>query len=473
MKKTLFVIIAGILFISLTGCMENGGKRNAESVNDTLEGEEGRKPSETVLPAGGEDDVINIWSLTGEFTMIINKFIETHPDFEYEIHIADFSNVEAGYEPVLYDTLVQGEAVIPGFDTPDIYPVEMSYAMRYAKGDAYQFAADYKELGIDADILIEEASIPQYYIDVGTNPEGKLVGLGYHNTAGAFIYRRSIAKEVWKTDDPSIIKDIVGPGWDRFFEAAAELRKKGYGICSGIEDMWLAVKNSTDLGWVVDGKLYIDPRREVFLDDAMKLIDNDYTNNTRQWSDEWYSDMKDEGEKKIFGFLGPAWLSNYVIMNYNGGETVGEGTYGDWAICNPPAGFFWGGTMVFAHRDSKHKEAIGEIIRWITLDTSETGCQYLWADGAFSSGVKEIPASATVTKNLDGSLDFLGGQDIFEAYRAAGNLAGGYKLVQDDEAIDMFWRSEVYEYVSKSKSREQAIADFKQRVADYTDVMVE
>ena len=221
-------------------------------------------------------------------------------------------------------------------------------------------------------------------MDIGTNPDGKLVGLGYQATGGAFIYRRSIAKEVWGTDDPNEIKTKIGPGWDQFFTAAEELKAKGYGIVSGDGDIWHAVENSSDQGWIVDGKLTIDPKREEFFDLSKKLKDNGYHNDTTDWTDAWFADMKDEGAQKIFGFFGPAWLINYTLGDNCGGKAVGEGTYGDWAIAEPPVGFFWGGTWVLANKDSSKKEAVGQISDWITLDCSEDGLQYKWANGSFN-----------------------------------------------------------------------------------------
>lgn len=441
-KKTLLLILSLLLF-SLIGCLGNYDKEN-------------------------EHEIINIWSLMGDFTTVINKFVEAHPDFAYEIHITDLSNANFTYEPALYDTLVNGSENY-GLALPDIYPVEIPYAVRYTQGDVYQYAAVYKELGIDTDTLLKEASIPQYYIDLGTNPDGELVALGYLNTAGAFIYRRSIAEDVWGTDDPSIIQEKIGPGWDKFFKAAADLRDKGYGVCSGIGDIWSAVEYSADLGWLVDDKLYIDPKREEFLDFAKKLIENDYTNNTDQWSDEWSLDMSGQGEKEIFGFFGPYWLVNYILMPFSGGETIGEGTYGDWAICDPPVGFFRGGTVILAHKNTKYKEAVGEIIKWITLDISEEGYQNRLAKEDINSKYKEMPLSTTIAKKLYSSIDFLGGQNIYEAYISAGNLARGGNLSMHDQSIDSFWQLQVREYADGKKSREQAIADFKHRVAEYFD----
>jgi hypothetical protein len=178
--------------------------------------------------------------------------------------------------------------------------------------------------------------------------------------------------------------------------------------------------------------------------------------------------MKDAGEKQIFGFFGPAWLINYVMAGNSGGSAPGEGTYGDWAVCEPPVGFFWGGTWVLANDKSPVKDAVGEIIEWITLDSSETGLQYYWANGTLNGpgGTKDTVASGTVMSKSDGTLDFLGGQDMFDVFVPAGKFATGKNKTQYDETINMYWRDQVREYSYGNKSRSQAIADFKQQVAD-------
>ena len=183
--------------------------------------------------------------------------------------------------------------------------------------------------------------------------------------------------------------------------------------------------------------------------------------------------MKGEGDKEIFGFFGPAWLINYTIAPNCGGEKVGEGTYGDWAVCEPPIGFFWGGTWLLANKDSDNKEAIGEIIDWITLNCTEDGLQYMWANGTYNeSGTKDAVASGTVMEMSDGSLDFLGGQNMFDVFIPANQFANGKNLTQYDETINKYWRDQVRQYTSGQKSRKEAIDAFKQNVADNLDVTV-
>jgi len=108
------------------------------------------------------------------------------------------------------------------------------------------YAAPYRDLGIDVDTLLKEADIYQHVIDMGSNADGQVVALGYRGTGGAFIYRRSIAKSVWGTDDPEIIKYKIGPGWDKFLMAAEEIKAAGYFIVSGYDDICEPMMASAD-----------------------------------------------------------------------------------------------------------------------------------------------------------------------------------------------------------------------------------
>ena len=410
------------------------------------------------------------WQIIQSRKHVIEKYKELHPDFDYDINTTIIATTDGAYQPALDQALASG-----GADAPDIYCAEAAFVLKYTQGDASQYAAAYEDLGIDVATMTKDADIAQYTMDIGTNPDGKLVALGYQATGGAFIYRRSIAKDVWGTDDPAEITKKVGPGWDQFYNAAAELKAKGYGIVSGDGDIWHAVENSSDKGWIVDGKLNIDPKREEFLDLSKKLKDNGYHNDTQDWQDAWFADMKGEGAQQIFGFFGPAWLINYTLAPNCGGEKVGEGTYGDWAVCEPPIGFFWGGTWLLANKDTQKKEAVKDILEWITLDSSEEGLQYMWANGTYNGegGTKDCVASGTVMSKSDGSVDFLGGQNMFDVFVPANSYAKGTNLTQYDETINTYWREQVREYTAGNKSREQAIADFKQQVADNLDVIVE
>ena len=421
--------------------------------------------------------VINVMSFTDEVPKMIARYVELHPEFaeKYEIETTIVATTDNGYQNAL-------DAALANDEVPDIYCAEAAFILKYAQGDACAYAAAYEDLGIDVAAETEAAAIAPYTIEIGTRPsDGKLVGLGYQATGGAFIYRRSIAADVFGSDDPAVVAEAIGAGtqsWDKFFEAAAALKEKGYGIVSGDGDIWHAIENSSDSGWIVDGKLNIDPKREAFLDLSKELKDNDYHNDTQDWTEAWYADMAGIGEKPVFGFYGPAWLINYVMAGNSGGSAPGEGTYGDWGVCPSNVGFFWGGTWVLAGKNvpgTDKAEAVAEIIRWITLDASEDGLQYGWANGTWSGeqGTKDTVASGVVMDKSNGELDFLGGQNMFEAFVPANEYANGSNLTQYDEGINNYWRDAVRQYTAGELSREEAIAAFMQNVADNFDVEVD
>ncbi len=470
-RKILAMLLATTMVCSLAGC---GG--SSDSGDAPADGSTAAAADTETADAGTSDSeggTINLWTFTDEVPNMITKFKEANPDFPYEINATIIATTDGAYQPALDQALAGG-----GKDAPDMYCAESAFVLKYTQGDASGYAAPYKDLGIDIDKEIADAKIAQYSVDIGTNTDGDVVGLGYQATGGCFIYRRSIAKDVWGTDDPAEISKKIGGGsgsWDTFFKAADDLKKKGYGIVSGDGDIWHAVENSSDAGWIVDGKLTIDPKREAFMDLSKQLKDNDYHNDTQDWQDAWFADMKGEGTKQIFGFFGPAWLINYTLAPNCGGEKVGEGTYGDWAVCDPPIGFFWGGTWLLANKDSDKKEAVGQIIEWITLNSTEDGLQYKWANGTLNGegGTKDAVASGTVMEMSDGSLDFLGGQNMFDYFVPANDYANGKNLTQYDETINQYWRDAVRTYTSGEKSKDEAIAAFKQNVADNLDVIVE
>ncbi|MBQ9166214.1 MAG: carbohydrate ABC transporter substrate-binding protein, partial [Oscillospiraceae bacterium] len=234
MKKLLALLLALAMSLSLVAC--GGNDAPADEPADDAPAAEDSAADEPAEDAPAEDaaasgkTVINLWSFTDEVPGMVNKYLELHPEFaeKYEIKTTIIATTEGAYQPALDQALAGG-----GEDAPDIYCAEAAFVLKYTQGDASGYAASYDDLGIDTAAAIEAADIAQYSVDIGTNPEGSVVALGYQATGGAFIYRRSIAIDTWGTDDPAVIAEKIGAGtgsWDKFYDAAAELKAKGYGI---------------------------------------------------------------------------------------------------------------------------------------------------------------------------------------------------------------------------------------------------
>lgn len=413
-----------------------------------------------VSAAAEDKTTINLWSFTDEIIGMFNKYLELHPEVaeKVELNTTMINNDGDAYVNAIDLALADG--------TVDIYGAEAAYVFKYAQGDASEYAASYEELGIDVEKAIADAEIAPYTVEIGTRPaDGKVVALGYQATGGAFIYRRSIAKAVWGSDDPAVVAEKIGAGsgnWDAFFAAAEEVKNAGYKMVSGKGDVWNVLEKAAETGWVVDGKLNIDPVRESYLDIAKQLKDNDYMNDTTAWGEAWFADMTKSGN--VLGFYGPAWLVNYTL-----GPNSGEGdnsSAGDWAVCAPNVGFFWGGTWLLAGKgaiaDPVKAEIVKGFIEWVTLDTSDEGLQYLWANGLMNeNGTKDTVASGVVMAKSNGETAFLGGQNMFDEFIPANAYASGKSMTQYDSTINGSWDAAVGQYASGELSREEAIEEFK------------
>lgn len=479
-KKVLAILLALMMLVTaFAGCSGNESGRKEENRKESrdnrdeeendrknvkpekdieellgalLEKEDGEMP--TYKPG---QKVINVLAFSDEVPKIIEAYLKTHPDVGYTMNTTIISMQDGMYQVVLEDMLKNG-----GIDAPDIYALDAEFVAKYTKGDAAMYAASYDELGIETKRMMAESRTANYAIEVGTRPEDeKVVALPYQGTGGCFIYRRSIAKEVWGTDEPSRVQRIIGGGtesWDDFWEAAEKVKQHGYSMVSGEGDIWRVVENGRTVPWIINGRLNIDPSREAMLDISKMLADNGYSNGTMDWYDAWYADIRGEGPKEVFGFFGPAWFANYTMADNSGS------TYGDWAVCTSPVSFFWGGTWLAANKEvleEEKKDVIADILQWITLEYDKDSFQYMWANGLFDkNGKKDAVVSGKVMKSCDGSVEFLGGQDMFTYYSQANENAWGVYETEYDTLLGNVWLDIVRNYTIDIVTREEAIAQF-------------
>jgi ABC-type glycerol-3-phosphate transport system substrate-binding protein len=271
MKKILYLLLAAIMLVGIVAaCGDDAPAPAATPAGDT----------ETAAPADGERQTINVWSFTDEIPYAAQRFTELNPDFPYDINITIIATDGGAYQTALDQALIAG-----GASAPDIYTAEASFVLKYTQGEASSWAKPYRDFGIDIDSRIRQAEIATYIVDLGTNPDGDVVALAFQNTGSGLIYRRSIAIEVWGTDDPAEIANITGPGWDKYLAAAAELHAAGFAIASGEGDLWQVIRNTATQPYVVDGRLHLDPMREVYFDVAKAVIEGVFTNRSPSWND--------------------------------------------------------------------------------------------------------------------------------------------------------------------------------------------
>jgi ABC-type glycerol-3-phosphate transport system substrate-binding protein len=133
MRRIGLLIIIGLLLLGFTGCSVNTSNEN----NMEKEDEYGEIDDEVVdsadpqvektfyesSPSQDKDvHVINIWIPWDSYADIINLFIDTHPDFPYELRITDLHQTNFDIDWELSDTLKNNGS--GRFDLPDIYIVD-------------------------------------------------------------------------------------------------------------------------------------------------------------------------------------------------------------------------------------------------------------------------------------------------------------------------------------------------------------
>jgi hypothetical protein len=147
-------------------------------------------------------------------------------------------------------------------------------------------------------------------------------------------------------------------------------------------------------------------------------------------------------------------------------------------VCPAPVSFVWGGSGVIARKESVEnsdkKEFISRFVEWMTLDCTQNGFQYSYASGLYTDGICDGVTSTKVMNMLNICDPFLG--DInplaFLIKETLSTATGGYGAYLYSGLRDSF-RSVSLSYALGDYSRDEAVARFKEEVAELGEIDVE
>ena len=431
--------------------------------------------------ASAEDAKIKlvVWSFTPEFQGMVEKYyMPSHPEIEFTFDMTPTAEYPAKVDNLMASAGDSDEA-------PDIFTLEAAFVKKYVSSD---WTADLKEVGFTDEELA--TAIP-VMAQIGQNAAGVQKGLSWQSTPGALFYRASLAEKYLGVTTPEEFQALVSD-WDTFLDTAEKLKEASEGKCkmvTGSGDIWNPYKYQRTQGWVVDGKLVIDPELEDFLDLCKTMEEDDLTYKGDSWSEIWYAGMRGENETMCY-FL-PTWGLHYTIKPncVAGGDAAANddelaklseekgGTFGDWRMVAGPCGYSWGGTWVGANAmkvaaaDDAKKAAIKDVIKFFTLDVDFL-VQYAKDTGDFvgsTEAVNKIVAEGG-TPN-----PFLGGQDHYSMFAEAAALANGSTMTEYDADMEDMWGKQVTgPYTKDGADKDECIQNFKDKVKDaFTDIVVE
>ncbi|MBR1912533.1 MAG: extracellular solute-binding protein [Treponema sp.] len=426
MKRFLLTIAATAACAAvLTGC---GGKKDEGAAST------------------GKADASNklvVWSFTDEIEGLINDYYKpAHPDVEVEYSFTPTDQFPNKLDPVLAS----------GQGTPDVFGLENAFVRKYIESG----------LLLPLDDVYEEVKgkMADYPMKIGSY-DGHVYGMAWQVCPGALFYRRSLAKQYLGTDDPAEVQKYV-KDLDTFMSTAELLKNKSGGKCdiiSTTDDMLMPYKGARKQPWVVNDKLVIDPAMDKYMDMCKTLHDKGYEGRVDQWSEGWYAGMKGtlKDEKgnpvEVFCYLLPTWGLHYVL------KTNAPDTAGDWAMCEGPANYYWGGTWVAAYKGTKNPKAAKEMIKYIATDDT-----YL---EAYAKKSGDTVGNLNVQNKIKDTFSepYLGGQNHYAAFCEMAKGIDGSLIQGSDQQIEQLFSEAVKAYKNGEKSKDAALNDFKSQVA--------
>lgn len=399
--------------------------------------------------AMAQDKKLVVWSFTDELQKMLGYYQKANPDVQIDFVLVPNDVYQSKLKPVLQS----------GQGAPDVFTLEAAYVKGYV-GSGWMGDLTSLANGAGKNTL-------KYTKDVVTDANGKIRGMSWQGTPGAFFYRRSIAKAYLGTDDPvkvqAMVKDL------KSFVATGEKLKtasKGKAVLiSSTGDLFQVFKSGRKSPWVVNNALVVDPVMESLMDVAKTFKDKGYEGRQGQWSEGWFAGMKgalaDEkgAPVEVFGYLLPTWGLHYVLKPNAKSADGKVDTSGDWAMVQGPIPYFWGGTWLAAYSKTKMKPEAEKLIAYLT-----TNEEFLtaWAKdtGDFVSN------TAVVNKIKDTYKEpFLGGQNHYAAFATMAANVNAKVLSGYDQEIESIFQEQLAAYQNGEKDKKTAIQDFKDGVA--------
>lgn len=447
----------------LAGCGKTEGTENpANKAEDAKNQEEGAKKE----AEGSEGKVLNIYCWNEEFQSRFNDYAADLVPDDVKVNWIITPSDDNAYQNKLDETLLAQEGAAAD-NKIDIFLMEADYALKYVDTD---YTLDViNDLGLTEKDIADQY---QYTKDIATDSEGVLKAVSWQATPGLFVYRRSIAKDVLGTDDPEQVQAALS-NWDNFDNVAKQASDKGYKMLSGYDDSYRAFSNNVDAPWVdSENKIVIDDNLMRWVDQTKTYTDKGYNNKTSLWDDAWQADQGSKG--KVFGFFYSTWGINFTLLKNSldtpveegGKKEVGNGIYGDYAVCQGPESYYWGGTWICGAAGTDNASLVKDIMYRLTCD-KETMLQITKDTQDFTnneSAMNELAAS-------DYASDFLGGQNHIALFAEAAPKIDMSNVSSYDQGLNESFQGAFKDYFDGNADKEKALNTFyKSAVEKYPDL---
>lgn len=458
-KRILAAVLASASILgAVAGCSSNATSSAGSSTTDSSKTDDSSNAgtSDKFTLKEGEGKTLNIAVWNEEFENYFNKYLKDKMPEGVTVNFKKTENANNAYQNKLDEDLPKNEAASAD-DKIDMFLFEADYALKYVNSE---YTLDVKSLGLTDEDL---SGMYQYTKDVCTTQDGSKVlkGVSWQATPGLYAYRRSIAKDVLGTDDPDKVQEALAD-WTKFDEVAAKAADKGYKMLSGYDDAYRTFSNNVAAPWVNENKeIIIDANIMKWVDQTKTYTDKGYNNKTSLWTDAWAADQGPDG--KVFGFFYSTWGINFTLLGNSlavkekdGGKLeVGNGGYGDWAVCYGPQAYFWGGTWLAAAKGTDNAALVGDVMKAFCCN-KDFGLQFTKDTQDYynnEAAMKELAAS-------DFKSAFLGGQNHIALFVETAPKIDMSKISIYDQGLNETLQAKFKEYFDGTVDKDTALKNF-------------
>ena len=417
-------------------------------------------------PAGDMTGVFNKFTFTTQWHALGLDFVGQHEGLTGNFTVTPMD--DAAYQTLVMTNLATGVNV------PDAISLEVSFLRQFVESD---FLMPLNHLLPYA----QAAGTFQYALDLATDDAGNLRAMPIQATPGVFYFRRSIAIEVFGTDDPEVIQTYFSD-IPTFLESSRRIYESTNGRVwpiSGTGMLWNPFNFARSQPWNVDGNLVIDDMALEFMTVSDYFHSNGLHGEISNWSGGWFQAMNDDfvdaagNSRQVFGYFLPSWGLAYVLM------PNAPDTFGDWGMIDGPIPYSWGGTWFGVPANAPNPHLGVEFVRYATTDidfltryasyglpNAELALIDPTIPATLDVGPGDFISSSVVVDNISdlfydtAAAAFLGGQNPFPIFNRVSQIIDGRNVQGTDEIIQAAFQDATSLYIEGEVDRQGAINIF-------------
>ena len=269
------------------------------------------------------------------------------------------------------------------------------------------------------------------------------------------------------TDDPDAVQEALAD-WDKFNAVAEQAAAKGYYMLSGYDDAYRTFSNNVSAPWVADDgeTVVVDANLMKWVDQTKTYTDKGYNHKSSLWDATWAADQGPTG--KVFGFFYSTWGINFTLLGNsletsvaNGGkEEVGNGAYGDYAVCQGPQAYYWGGTWICAAAGTDNVATIKDVMQKLTCDAAIA--KKITEDT--QDYTNNVAAMNDLAQNYSSA--FLGGQNHIALFAEAAPKIDMSNISAYDQGLNESFQGAFKNYFDGNATIDEAKAQFESIISE-------